>query len=189
MDTSTSCIRVNTEVITKNEANPALHITMGYDSKTEVITKPLLANRPIVRRVDIVNSCGSSCVTSWFFHTPPLCPCPRSRQQTTAWLRGRVSQDVAGNGVSLSPLAVPDKGRERRLAAKVRGRKGQERRPAQHKRSSAHRPLCRRSGTDLASGKEFYKLSGQSSALAAAPLAAARHAATCLREQGCTAPD
>ena len=63
--------------------------------------------------------------------------------------------------MSPSTLAVPDKGREKEAGGKgPHCCKGQERRPAQHKRSGARRPLCRRSGTGLASGKESDKLSG-----------------------------
>jgi len=54
-------------------------------------------------------------------------------------------------------LAVPDKGRERRLAAKVRVAA-----KARGAEGSARRLLCRRSGTGPASGKESDKLSTSS---------------------------
>ena len=116
-----------------------------------------------------------------FPHTPPLrpstshhfaVPVHMPKFQATDYgmrlARGSCSEESARtslrSGMSPSTSAVPDKGRARRLAAKVckgpRGCKGQERRPAQHKRSSARRPLCRSSCTGLASGKESDKLSG-----------------------------
>ena len=54
--------------------------------------------------------------------------------------------------MSPSTLEGPDKGRERRLAAKVRA--------AAKEGGSARRPLCRGSGTGPASGKQSDKLSG-----------------------------
>ena len=55
--------------------------------------------------------------------------------------------------MSPSTFAVPDKGRKRGWRQRSARCKGQERRPAQHKRSSARRPLCRSSGTGLASDR------------------------------------
>ena len=58
--------------------------------------------------------------------------------------------------MSPSTLAVPDEGKEAGGKG-PRGCKGQEHKPAKHKRGSARR---RRSGTGLAPGKESDKLSG-----------------------------
>ena len=76
-------------------------------------------------------------------------------------------------GMSPSTLEGPDKGRERRLAAKVRA--------AATEGGSARCPLCRGSGMGLASGKQSDKLSGLGSS--AGPQGQARQADSGARAQ------
>ena len=109
-----------------------------HDSHGETICLALMRSASCERHIPVhFHSAAQNIREIWFVPLTPLlrpstprsqCSCPRSRQQPTAYgmrlARGGCSAESARtslrSGMSPSTLVVPDKGRERRLAAKVR---------------------------------------------------------------------